>query len=163
MNIAIREPWSLLNRLSRDLDGYVGAPSGTVAFIPAVDVQEEKDRFVVKADLPGVKPEDIEVTAEKGILTLRGERKSDKKEAAEGYERLERVSGSFTRRFALPENVQADAIKARFTHGVLEVSIPKQPEVAAKRVTVEAAYGILRGGYCHTCKCIFIELTTPPL
>src|SRR3982751_233866 len=100
MNIAIREPWTLLNRISRELN----APSSTVAFIPAVDVQEEKDRFVVKADLPGVKPEDIEVTAEKGILTLRGERKSEKKETSEGYERLERVSGNFTRRFALPDN-----------------------------------------------------------
>lgn len=139
MNIAIREPWGLLNRLNRELDGFVGAPAGAVAFIPAVDVHEEKERFVVKADLPGVKPEDIEVTAEKGILTLRGERKSEKKDAAEGYERLERVSGSFTRRFALPENVQADAIKARFVNGVLEVAIPKQPQVAARRVTVEAA------------------------
>jgi HSP20 family protein len=139
MNIAIREPWHLLNRLNRELDGFAGAPSSEVAFIPAVDVHEEKDRFVVKADLPGVKPEEIEVTAEKGVLTLRGERKAEKRENADGYERLERVTGSFTRRFALPENVQADAIKAKFAHGVLEVAIPKQPVVAAKRVVVEAA------------------------
>jgi len=139
MNIAIREPWSLLNRLTRDFDGLGAHSSTDVAFIPAVDVREEKDRFVVQADLPGVRPEDIEVTAEKGILTLRGERKSEKRENAEGYERLERVAGSFTRRFALPENVQADAIKAKYTNGVLEVAIPKQPVVAAKRVTVEAA------------------------
>lgn len=137
MNIAIREPWHLLNRLNRDLDGFLNSPSTEVAFIPAVDVYEEKDRFVVKADLPGVQPDEIEVTAEKGILTLRGERKSEKRESHEGYERLERVSGSFARRFQLPENVQAEAIKAKFTHGVLEVTIPKQPEVAAKRVTVE--------------------------
>jgi HSP20 family protein len=137
MNIAIREPWGLLNRLNRDLDGLLSNPSTEVAYIPAVDVYEEKDRFVVKADLPGVQPDQIDVTAEKGILTLRGERKSDKREQAEGYERLERVTGSFTRRFALPENVQADAIKAKFTYGVLEVSIPKQPVVAAKRVAVE--------------------------
>jgi HSP20 family protein len=102
-------------------------------------VREEKERFVVQADLPGVAPTDIDVTAEKSVLTLRGERKQEKREESTGYERIERVSGSFTRRFALPENVQADAIKARFTHGVLEVSIPKQPEVAAKRVVVEAA------------------------
>jgi HSP20 family protein len=140
MNIAIREPWGLLNRLSRDFDGIWNggaAPSTDVSYIPAVDVHEEKDRFVVRADLPGVLPNDIEVTAEKGVLSLRGERKSEKRDSAEGYERIERVTGSFTRRFALPENVQADAIKAKFTHGVLEVSIPKQPEVAAKRVSVE--------------------------
>jgi HSP20 family protein len=137
MSIAIREPWGLLNRFSREFDGLVGSPSAEVAFIPAVDVHEEKERFVVQADLPGVKPDDIEVTAEKGILTLRGERKVEKRENGEGYERLERVSGSFTRRFALPENVQADAIKAKFNHGVLEVTIPKQPVVAAKRVHIE--------------------------
>ena len=72
MSIAIREPWGLLNRFSREFDGLVGNPSSEVAFIPAVDVHEEKERFVVQADLPGVKPDDIEVTAEKGILTLRG-------------------------------------------------------------------------------------------
>ena len=107
---------------------------------PAVDVFEEKDRFVVKADLPGVNPDDIEVTAEKGVLSLRGERKTEKRENTDGYERLERVTGSFTRRFALPENVQADAIKATYTNGVLEVSIPKQPEVAAKRIAVQKSH-----------------------
>lgn len=132
MSIAIREPWSLIN-------GFLGAPSTNVAFIPAVDVQEEKDRYVVKADLPGVAPADIEITAEKGVLTLRGERKSEKREEQAGYERLERVTGSFVRRFALPESVQAEAIKAKFTHGVLEVSIPKQAVVAPRRVVVEAA------------------------
>ena len=138
MSITLREPWQFLNQFNRNI-GVVGANSSTVSFIPAVDVREEKERFVVQADLPGVAPTDIDVTAEKGVLTLRGERKQEKREESTGYERIECVSGSFTRRFALPENVQADAIKARFTHGVLEVSIPKQPEVAAKRVVVEAA------------------------
>jgi HSP20 family protein len=137
MNIAIREPWSLLTRLSRDLDSLWAGPSTEVAYIPPVDVIEEKDRYVVKADLPGVDPNEIEVTAEKGILTLRGERKAEKREHTDGYERLERTMGSFTRRFALPENVQADAISAKYVHGVLEVSIPKQPEVAARRVAVD--------------------------
>jgi HSP20 family protein len=91
-------------------------PATNVAFTPAVDVQEEKDRFVVHADLPGVAPGDIEVTTDKGVLTLRGERKVEKRETSEGYERLERVSGGFLRRFSLPDNVQAEAIKARFTH-----------------------------------------------
>lgn len=133
MNIAIREPWSLLN-------GFLGvAPSTNVSFIPAVDVQEEQDRYVVKADLPGVTPADVEVTADRGVLTMRGERKEEKREQATGYERLERVTGSFVRRFTLPDNVQADAIKARFTNGVLEISIPKQPEVTPRRVAIEAA------------------------
>ena len=129
MSIAIHEPWGLFGRFN-------GAGSA-VAFTPAVDVREESDRFVVTADLPGVEPAQIDITAEKGILTLRGERKTVTRDTAPSYERLERYAGSFERRFALPDNVQADAIKAKFTHGVLEVSIPKQPEVAAKRVTVE--------------------------
>ncbi len=138
MNIAIREPWHLLSRINRELDG-VYATARNVAYIPAVDVQEEKERFVVRADLPGVAPGDIEITTEKGVLILRGERKAQAREQTEGYERLERVTGSFTRRFALPDTAQVDAIKAKFTHGVLEVSIPKQPVTAARRVVVEAA------------------------
>jgi HSP20 family protein len=138
MNIAIREPWSLFGRLNRELDTFA-APASTVAFIPNVDVREEAERFVVEADLPGVTPADIEVTAEKGVLSIRGERKSEKREQSAGFEHLERVTGRFLRRFTLPENAQADAIKAKFTHGVLEVTIPKQPVTAAKRVTVEAA------------------------
>jgi HSP20 family protein len=140
MSVIRTEPWSLLSRLSRDFDGFLSTgPTSAVAYIPPVDVREEADRFLVEADLPGVAPADIEITAEKGVLTIRGERRNEKREAAAGYERVERVSGSFTRRFALPENVQSDSIRARFNHGVLEVSIPKQPIVAAKRVTVEAA------------------------
>lgn len=141
MSLIRNEPWSLLNRLNRDLDGFLSAaaPANAVAFIPPVDVREEADRFVVEADLPGVSPADIDVTAEKGVLTIKGERKSEKREQAAGYERIERVGGSFLRRFTLPENAQADAIRARVANGVLEVTIPKQPEIAAKRVTVEAA------------------------
>ena len=140
MSIVRTEPWSLLNRLNRELDGFVAAsPSASVAYIPPVDVREEAEQFRVEADLPGVAPADIEITAEKGILTIRGERKREKREQAPGYERIERVGGSFTRRFVLPDNVQPDAIKARFNHGVLEVTIPKQPQVAATRINVEAA------------------------
>ena len=106
---------------------------------PVADVTESDNEYLIKAELPEVRKEDLSVTVQDGVLTLSGERKQEKREESTGYERIERVSGSFTRRFALPENVQADAIKARFTHGVLEVSIPKQPEVAAKRVVVEAA------------------------
>lgn len=143
MSIVRSEPWTLLSRFNRDLDGFLAAAptasGAAVAYIPPVDVREEADQFRVEADLPGVAPSDIEITAEKGVLTIRGERKREQRERAPGYERIERVGGSFTRRFALPDNVQTDAIRARFTHGVLEVTIPKQPQVAATRVTVEAA------------------------
>ena len=109
-----------------------------MAFIPAVDVREEADRFVSRPICRALQPADIDVTAEKGVLTLRGERKAEKREAV-GRLRAPRACDRQLSRAAspCPENVQADAIKAKFTHGVLEVSIPKQPVVAAKRVQVE--------------------------
>lgn len=138
MSLIQYEPWSLFDRFfnaSTLLNGATAAPPA--GFIPPVDIHEEADRFVVLADLPGLKLEDIEVTADKGVLTVRGERKQEKREKTTGYERIERVAGSFTRRFQLPENVVADEIKARYTNGVLEVTIPKQPVQQARRVTVE--------------------------
>jgi HSP20 family protein len=111
----------------------------SVAWIPSVDVREEDSRFVVYADLPGVEAKDIEITAEKGVLTLRGERKSETKTEGTGFERVERVAGSFLRRFTLPETANADGISARHVNGVLEVTIPKQEQVQPKRVTVQAA------------------------
>jgi HSP20 family protein len=129
---------SLINRDLGSLLGAVPAAAAT-AFIPPVDVREEDDRFVVEADLPGVAPADIEITADKGVLTLRGERKAEKRDSRAGYERIERVSGSFTRRFTLPDNAQAEQIRARFNHGVLELTIPKQAVAQPHRVQVEAA------------------------
>jgi HSP20 family protein len=124
--------------INRDLGSLLSAAPATAAttYIPPVDVREEDDRFVIEADLPGLAPTDIEITADKGVLTLRGERKADKRA---GYERIERVSGSFTRRFTLPDNAQAEQIRARFNHGVLELTIPKQAAVQPHRVQVEAA------------------------
>ncbi len=111
----------------------------TVAWIPAVDVREETDRYVVRADLPGVSKDDIEITAEAGVLTIKGERRSEQQQAEGRYQRVERVAGSFVRRFSLPEAAQTDAIKATHVNGVLELSIPKQPKPEARRIRVEAA------------------------
>jgi HSP20 family protein len=147
MAIVRYEPFAYLNRLHEQLGQMFGdnfaAPeassSPNVAWIPSVDVHEENERFVVRADVPGVEPKDIEVTAADGILTIRGERHAEKRAKDAGFERVERVAGTFLRRFTLPETAQADAITAKQTNGVLEVTIPKQPKVQPKRVTVEAA------------------------
>ncbi len=127
--------------IHRDLGSLLSAVPATASttYIPPVDVREEEDRFVIEADLPGLAPTDIEITADKGVLTLRGERKADKRDNRAVYERIERVSGSFTRRFTLPDNAQAEQIRARFNHGVLELTIPKQAAVQPHRVQVEAA------------------------
>jgi len=128
-----------LNRLHRQLDQGFDTATRDATWSPAVDIHEEAERFVVRADLPGVKPADIEITADKGVLTLRGTRNFEQKSAEGKYSRVERVSGKFTRSFTLPENVQADAIKASFKDGVLELTIPKVAKVEPRRIEVQAA------------------------
>ena len=139
MTIVRYEPWALFGRLNRQLDQAFGDTSASVSWIPHVDVREEAERFVVTADLPGVEGKDIEITADKGVLTVRGERRSEKKDSGEGYERVERASGSFLRRFTLPESADAEAIKATHVNGVLELSIPKRPQAQPRRINVQAA------------------------
>jgi HSP20 family protein len=140
MTIVGYEPWALFGRLQRQLDqASAETDAASISWIPHVDIREENERFVVAADLPGVAGKDIEITAEKGVLTIRGERRSEKKAAGEGYERVERASGTFLRRFTLPESADAEAIKATHANGVLEVSIPKRPQEQPRRISVEAA------------------------
>jgi len=141
MTIVRYEPWTLVGRLQRHLDRTLGefADSANVSWIPRVDVHEEDQRFVVTADLPGVEGKDIEITADKGVLTIKGERRSEKKSARDAFERVERASGSFLRRFTLPESADAEAIKATHVNGVLEVTIPKVPQQQPRRITIQAA------------------------
>ena len=106
---------------------------------PAVDIIEEKDRFVFRADVPGVDPADIDVSMENGVLTVSGERKTETRTEEEGFRRVERSFGRFYRRFNLPDTADAEGIKATSSNGILEISIPKQPEVKARRIAVEAA------------------------
>ena len=139
MSVLRYEPWALLNRLHREFDQSFEAAARDASWTPAVDIHEEAQRFLVRADLPGVKATDIEVTADKGVLTLRGERQIDKKEVDGHYSRVERVAGKFVRTFTLPDNVQTDAIKAQFKDGVLELAIPKVAKAEPRRIEVLAA------------------------
>ena len=139
MTVVRYEPWGLLNRLRRELDQSFENTAGDASWAPAVDIHEEDKQFVVRADLPGVKPADIEVTADKGVLTLRGERQIEQRDVDGHYSRVERVSGKFVRTFTLPENVQTDAIKAQFKDGVLELTIPKIAKPEPRRIEVQAA------------------------
>ena len=149
MNVTRFEPWSLINLLHQDLDQIAGRRFGAGAtdndgssvadWVPAVDIVEEKDRYVLRADVPGVKPEDIDVNMEDGVLSVSGERHHESTGEAKGMRRVERVSGKFYRRFTLPDTADAEEISAKSANGILEVSIPKQPEIAARRITVESA------------------------
>ncbi len=138
MTVVRYEPWSLLNRLRRELD-QTFEPAAQASWTPAVDIHEEPKQFVVRADLPGVSPKDIEITAEKGVLALRGARSFEQKSDDGHYSRIERVSGKFVRSFTLPENVATDQINAKFKDGVLELTIPKIAKAEPRRIEVQAA------------------------
>jgi HSP20 family protein len=105
--------------------------------MPSVDVYEEKDSVVVKAELPGMKKEDIEVTLAGDTLTIKGEKKDDKEIKEDDYYRRERSYGSFLRSVALPSEVKGDQIKANFKDGVLEIRLPKTEEAKKKSIAVK--------------------------
>ncbi len=143
MSLVRYDPWSLLDQLRREMDrGYEGRGEETGIstasdWVPAVDIKEEGDCFVIRADVPGVDPKAIEVHAENGMLTIKGERESEKKEEKEGYKRVERVYGSFFRRFSLPDTADTDKISAKSNNGVLEVRVPKHEKLQPRKITVE--------------------------
>lgn len=142
------EPWSLLDRFEREMERSLESmrrlirpeeETATAVWAPSVDIKEEANRYVVQVDLPGVKPEDIEVTLQNGVLTIKGERQTEAKEEKENYRRIERFYGSFFRRFTLPETVEEEKIEANYDKGVLTISIPKKPEVQPKKISVKVA------------------------
>ena len=149
MAITRYEPWNLLNELQREMNTMFGRRYGlargeqdtevvTSDWVPAVDVKEEDNRFVIYVDVPGVDAKDIEVTMEKGVLSIRGERKNENIDEHEGYKRIERTRGSFYRSFALPDTADAEGITAKGQNGVLEVVIPKVAPVQARKITVQS-------------------------
>jgi len=137
MAITRYEPWGLLSQLQRELErGAAEGSTATAEWAPAVDIKEEAGKFVIHADIPGVKPEEIDISMEDGVLTIKGEKKSESKTEKEGYKRVERTYGSFYRRFSLPDTANAEAISASSKHGVLEVVIPKREAVLPKKISV---------------------------
>lgn len=149
MSLVNYEPWSLLDRFQQQLNqlGYsdkslAGSDNdfsniATSTWRPAVDIKEEADRFLITADLPGVDPKDIDITMDNGVLTIKGERQSEAREEKEGYKRVERVSGTFYRRFSLPDTADADRIEAKGKDGVLEVTLPKHEKVQPRKIEVK--------------------------
>ncbi|WP_109867718.1 Hsp20/alpha crystallin family protein [Methylocucumis oryzae] len=131
-----------INQLQKELERtYQQGASGdgsiaTAEWAPAVDIKEEANKFVLHADIPGVKPEEINISMEDGVLTIKGEKKSEATTDQEGYKRVERSYGSFYRRFSLPDTANPDAISAKSKHGVLEIVIPKREAVQPKKITV---------------------------
>ena len=109
------------------------------AWLPAVDIEEEGDRVVLRAEIPGVSRDGIDVSVENGTLTLRGEKKQERPIDAENAYRLERFYGSFSRSFVLPTRINAEQIKATYRDGVLEVVLPKAEEARPRKIKVQDA------------------------
>jgi HSP20 family protein len=104
---------------------------------PAVDVVEREDNFIIEAELPGIKKEDIHISFVNEMLTIRGEKKVEKEEKKKNYHRSERSYGSFSRTFNFPGNVKADKVDAEFNNGVLKVIVPKSEEAKPKQIEVK--------------------------
>jgi len=133
------DPFTEIARLQDEMSRQLlQSDRRTAGFVPPVDILEDKDAIYVKAELPGVKPEAVQLHVENNILTLTGERKLERDESRDGYHRVERSYGSFTRSFALPNSVASDQVQADMTDGVLTVKIPKKAEVQPKRIEVKA-------------------------
>jgi HSP20 family protein len=108
----------------------------TTAWAPALDISERKDAYLVTVELPGVEPEDLDITMEDGLLTIQGERQFTSESSEEQFHRVERRYGAFRRSITLPAQVQADHIEASFENGVLQIVVPKAEEAKPKRIQV---------------------------
>jgi len=147
MAIVRYDPYDVFKRLSDQLESVIGGQApvlgdeessiATSAWRPAVDIKEEADRFVISADVPGVDPEKIDVTMDNGMLTIKGERSEEKETEKEGYRRIERMRGSFYRRFSMPDSADSHKISARSANGVLEITVPKREVVRPRKIAVD--------------------------
>lgn len=145
MTLTRYEPWGLHRELLNEFNRYFdrnssndASTSSVADWVPPVDIEEHKDRYVLRADVPGVEPSTIEITLENGVLTLSGAREKTVEQDGVDSRRFERIAGRFLRRFTLPESVDADAVKANGKNGVLEVVIPKAATAQPRRITVKS-------------------------
>jgi len=125
-----------INRMFSEGVGHAGQESNLTPWAPAVDIYETENELVIKADLPDVNPQNLDIRVENNILTIRGERKFESKVNEDNYLRIERAYGSFSRSFSLANSVKTDAIKADYQNGVLTLSLPKREEAKPKQIKV---------------------------
>jgi HSP20 family protein len=139
----MRDVWSIQDEINRTFDNFFGRTEREEwtesRWAPAVDISENKDDLMVNVEVPGMKKEDIKVTLQDGILTVKGERKQEKEEKDKNFHRVERSYGSFCRSFTLPTTVQGDKIKANYKDGILMISLPKVEEVKPKEISIDVA------------------------
>lgn len=140
------QPWNIINDLNSFIENatprYLSGDDTKVAtshWLPAVDIKEEPNQYLIYADLPGVDPQQIEISMENKVLEIKGSRSDVAKVEKKDYYRMERLKGDFYRRFTLPDNADGDNIKAVSRNGVLTVSIPKKKVAVSKKIEVEAS------------------------
>ncbi|HKQ70079.1 MAG TPA: Hsp20/alpha crystallin family protein [Polyangiaceae bacterium] len=132
------DPLSEIGRIQDQFARWVGRESPFAsAFVPAVDIYEDKDAIVVRAEVPGVEAGDVSINVEGNVLTISGERKLEEEDKRDGYQRIERLYGTFSRSFALPNTVDADNVDATMADGVLRVRIPKRATPEPRRIEVK--------------------------
>lgn len=141
MRLNCYTPYHLVDHVHQELDRLTNAmPQADAAapgrWAPAFDVLEDSNNYLLRADVPGVAPGDIDVRVEKSVLTIRGERKPEHGDNPRGYRRRERRQGAFCREFTLPDTVDRAGISARISDGVLEITLPKQTVARAKKITL---------------------------
>ena len=144
MNIVRYDPFRELRGLQREMNrvfsgltpGWDNEEGFSASWTPRVNIFENKDHLVLEAELPGMTREDFDLSIENNVVTLKGERKFEKKNEGDNYHRVERAYGSFTRSFTLPSTVSSEDVKAEFNNGVLNVSFPKREETKARRIEV---------------------------
>jgi HSP20 family protein len=137
----LRELNSLQSEMNRLFNTVFEQPSGASGnvlrrWMPAMDLVESGDHFVLRADLPGLSEDDVNIEFEDGTLTVSGERKSEHTEEEEGFHRVERSFGAFSRSLTLPQGIDADAVTASFDRGVLEIRIPKPEQRKPRRIEI---------------------------
>jgi len=149
MYVTRYEPRNFFREMSEEFNRLFSGRLGTYlpldetslsesGWLPAVDIKEEDNRFLVRADLPGVDPKNVEITLQNGTLSIKGKRESEVKQDGEDYRRVERVYGEFYRRFALPDSADSDKVSAKYDKGVLEIEIGKSEARKPKRITVKS-------------------------
>ena len=132
---------SIQDEMNRLFDDFFGRPvlmTGWTEGVwnPTVDVSEDKDNVIIKAEMPGLSKEDVKISIQDNVLTLKGEKKQEKEEKDKNYHRIERNYGSFCRSFQLPTSVKSDKVKASYKDGVLSVTLPKTEEVKPKEIPI---------------------------
>jgi HSP20 family protein len=137
----VRELNTIQNEMNRLFNTFFDTPAPTGGtnlrrWIPAMDLLETEDDFVLRADLPGLSENDVNIELEDNVLTISGERKAEHEERKEGYYRVERASGTFSRSLTLPEGVDPEGVSANFERGVLEVRIPKPEQRKPRKVAI---------------------------